>query len=287
MSISLKTACFVKEFDPKVNTGYPSIHELLGKTPLTKASHIASYLENGVRLLLRGGTTKDVVDPNHPIIDVGGRAVLTDGVWAWPSEAAYYVRKYRMHVHPNFVRHMESSNWKQPESIDVGSVKMPNFIDIDTLPIKSASVTSQQPVDFPDDLSPDQRQFLQNLFANSKTLEDVAIIVESKIDQLPFILNLDNNNPRSQLHLSNLLVNCQEIPKFRQLNGGQTEQIPTEELSKTEQYQCVSLLFGSGRFPFSWDSSSVLVLETIGGGTGTNWAVTKLPWGDVLQSMML
>ena len=37
--------------------------------------------------------------------------ILTDGVWMWPGDLAYYVKKYHLELDKEFVQGMEDSGW--------------------------------------------------------------------------------------------------------------------------------------------------------------------------------
>ena len=52
---------------------------------------------------------KDVVNPDNGI--AGCPDILTDGVWMWPGDLAYYVKKYHLELGKEFVQGMEDSGW--------------------------------------------------------------------------------------------------------------------------------------------------------------------------------
>ncbi len=50
---------------------------------------------------------------------------MTDGVWQWPEDLAYYVRNYRIALEPQFQSHMKAMNWTP--DFDVSSIDWDNF----------------------------------------------------------------------------------------------------------------------------------------------------------------
>lgn len=81
-------------------------------TPAINKESILSYLHQGYVLLAAAGPTRDVLDAAHAII--GAPHVLTDGVWAWTADVAYYVDKYNLKLPVSFSEHMRANQWKVP-----------------------------------------------------------------------------------------------------------------------------------------------------------------------------
>lgn len=74
-----------------------------------KEERIYQYLNEGIVLVSCGGIVKDVVNPDNGI--AGCPDILTDGVWMWPGDLAYYVKKYHLELGKEFVQGMEDSGW--------------------------------------------------------------------------------------------------------------------------------------------------------------------------------
>ncbi len=67
---------------------------------------IARYLRNGQVYAASAGLVRDVLEPSREII--GPLAVLTDGVWFWPTDLVYYLEKYNAPLHAEFIEHVRS-----------------------------------------------------------------------------------------------------------------------------------------------------------------------------------
>ncbi|MFJ2191222.1 hypothetical protein ACIOJE_25380 [Kitasatospora sp. NPDC087861] len=103
---------FFREF-PHGDAGGPSLLDCVAKGDARIKGLIAGYLEQGAVLATTGQRVFDVLsDEKH---DAGSLAIITDGVWMWPGDLAYYVRKYNIALPESFVGHAESLNWTPPE----------------------------------------------------------------------------------------------------------------------------------------------------------------------------
>lgn len=78
----------------------------------SEAARIASYLSEATVVRASPGLTTDVLSENAPVI--GSLRILTDGVWAWPSDLAYFFRHYHVRLPEDFVAHMRENNWHPP-----------------------------------------------------------------------------------------------------------------------------------------------------------------------------
>jgi hypothetical protein len=58
------------------------------------------------------GPGTDVLSPAGPRIDPPH--LLTDGVWYWPLDLAYYVERYHVALPAPFVAHMQACGWRPP-----------------------------------------------------------------------------------------------------------------------------------------------------------------------------
>jgi len=85
----LRRICFFREFGESADA--PSIRDYVSDVSQPDEERIIAYLENGVALAGRSGYLRDVLDPSF----VGLTShTLTDGVYAWSNNLAYYVKKY-------------------------------------------------------------------------------------------------------------------------------------------------------------------------------------------------
>ena len=79
---------------------------------------IARYLETAPSYSAMGKVVGDVLDPGANVVLFPGKR--TDGVFVWPAEIAYYVRRYHLRLPNELVERMASLNWQPPtdEQID-------------------------------------------------------------------------------------------------------------------------------------------------------------------------
>ena len=90
------------------DTGIPKVLvDARGALPPALRAPVAAYLRGGT-LLAVGGVFKDWFDPSRTI---GEKRYLSDGVWVWTGDVAYYVETYGISVPQEFLDHMVSQNW--------------------------------------------------------------------------------------------------------------------------------------------------------------------------------
>jgi hypothetical protein len=136
--IRLKTVIAVRELPPNCSssrTRLPTIRSLVCEQAHDEESTILRYLQQGVFgcFYPDPGLAQDVISPGTRVekrlplkalgVGSGGTsasidpsAVLTDGVWLWPSVLAYYVAKYHLVLDPDFIQHAKANNWTVNES---------------------------------------------------------------------------------------------------------------------------------------------------------------------------
>ena len=90
----------------------PSLRDSISAHPQNHEAEIALYLENAPAY---SGVGKIVGD----VLDTACKAVLfpgtrTDGLYAWPAELPYYVRKYHLRLPQDLIVHMASLDWQPP-----------------------------------------------------------------------------------------------------------------------------------------------------------------------------
>jgi hypothetical protein len=112
--MSLREIGFFREL-PHGDPDGASLHEFVGRAE--NSEDLVRYLENGAVLAITGGALAyDVLAAESP--DICPLAILTDGVWVWPSDLAYYVQNYRVKLDDDFVRHAAANGWIPPRISD-------------------------------------------------------------------------------------------------------------------------------------------------------------------------
>ncbi len=86
------------------------------------AKRAAGYLGLGALFVASPGLTIDVLSESKEVI--GGLGVLTDGVWAWPSDLGFYVEKYKVGLPVEFLKYMESKGFRVAIGFDVGELEL-------------------------------------------------------------------------------------------------------------------------------------------------------------------
>ena len=105
--MKLRRQGFYREM-PHGNEDDPSIL-LYIRDKSDKEERIYQYLNEGIVLVSCGGIVEDVVNPDNGV--AGCPDILTDGVWMWPGDLAYYVKKYHLELGKEFVQGMEDGGW--------------------------------------------------------------------------------------------------------------------------------------------------------------------------------
>lgn len=97
---------------PHGNESDPSIKDYIGKADPELIDKIVNYLENGVGIIICAGSVDDVINPEKG--SAGIPSVLTDGIWFWPGDLAYYVKNYKVALADDFITTMKQNGWKNP-----------------------------------------------------------------------------------------------------------------------------------------------------------------------------
>ena len=92
--------------------GLPSIREAVRATGDPDEGRILAYLRRGICLWACGGVMPDVIAPSPHVRT--SPDYLTDGVWLWPGELAYYVANYHVELPSEFVADMRQNGWVVP-----------------------------------------------------------------------------------------------------------------------------------------------------------------------------
>lgn len=111
----------------------PSFYSSATDRPHENEDKIAEYLDAGHEhdYLSSRPVLKNAEDRGR--LDRSGLN-LTDGVWIWPSELAYYVREFHLALPDDFVAHMEANAWRVPEDVDCDDLMFPGAVPGDVAP---------------------------------------------------------------------------------------------------------------------------------------------------------
>ncbi len=106
--MKLKRQGFYKEM-PHGDKNDPSILQFIREKGEIEEERIYQYLKEGIVLISCGGVVEDIINPYNGI--VGCPDMLTDGIWLWPGDLAYYVKKYHLKIDKDFIKTMRNNNW--------------------------------------------------------------------------------------------------------------------------------------------------------------------------------
>lgn len=107
-TMKLKQVGFYRELDYG-NEQVESIYEVITASPNANEDKIICYLESGEVFLVSPSVTRDVLLRDKRFI--GCLKILTDGIWTWPSDLAYYVKEYHVALNKDFISHMSNNGW--------------------------------------------------------------------------------------------------------------------------------------------------------------------------------
>ena len=107
--MKLKTVGYYKEMVQGRETD-PSIYDFINKENADIIKNICNYLNQGIAFIVSPGTVSDVIHPENGTVGISSS--YTDGVWLWPGDLAYYVKKYSLKLPEEFVDTMQKNNWK-------------------------------------------------------------------------------------------------------------------------------------------------------------------------------
>ena len=106
--MKLKRQGFYKEM-PYGNQNDPSILQFIRERGEVDEDKIYQYLEKGIVLMACGGIVKDIINPDNGI--AGCPDILPDGIWVWPGDLAYYVKRYHLELDKDFIQTMRDNSW--------------------------------------------------------------------------------------------------------------------------------------------------------------------------------
>lgn len=106
--MKLKRQGFYKEM-PHGEKSDPSILQFIRERGEIDEDRIYKYLKEGIVLVACGGVVEDIINSCNGI--AGCPDILTDGIWVWPGDLAYYVKRYHLKLDIDFIKTMRDSNW--------------------------------------------------------------------------------------------------------------------------------------------------------------------------------
>lgn len=109
--MKLKKVGFFREL-PHGMPDAPLVATLISEAAQNNEGKIIEYLNNGILFIATTGFVEDVLMPGRFICCPH---ILTDGIWAWPADFAYYVEKYHVKLPIEFVECMQKNNWSVPD----------------------------------------------------------------------------------------------------------------------------------------------------------------------------
>lgn len=110
--MKVKLVGFFNELPHGIPNG-GSLKKNINLIPQVDKEKILDYLTSGHAWIISPGVVKDIL--SHEDIVIGAPNILTDGVWAWPEDLIYYIRKYNVTLPDDFFHHMIKNSWKIPE----------------------------------------------------------------------------------------------------------------------------------------------------------------------------
>ncbi len=99
----------------------PSLRDSLQPSASPDDAKVVAYLRAGVQVLVAPGPIRDALAADHAII--GTLAILTDGVYAWPSDFAHYIERYHAKVPEDFLAHARANTFTVPSGIDTSQLE--------------------------------------------------------------------------------------------------------------------------------------------------------------------
>jgi len=89
-----------------------SLRDAMSDQAQPNEEEIIRYLELAPNYCAVGKVIGDKLNPDERAAVFPG--MNTDGIYLWPMELAYYVRKYHVRLPKEFIERMASLNWKPP-----------------------------------------------------------------------------------------------------------------------------------------------------------------------------
>lgn len=114
--MKLKRQGFFKEM-PHGEESDPSILKFIQNEKNKRMKDICQYLKEGSVLVACGGIAQDVINPQNG--GAGCPDMITDGIWIWPGDLAYYVMQYNLKLDEDFIHTMKENKWHVNSNTDI------------------------------------------------------------------------------------------------------------------------------------------------------------------------
>jgi len=109
--MKLKKVGFFAELPHGDETG-PSLPDSVRDQGEKDERKLIAFLEKGILFIGCAGIGRDVIDESAGLTEPPH--VLTDGVWAWPGDLAYYLKKYHVELPEDFLSHIRNRRYSLP-----------------------------------------------------------------------------------------------------------------------------------------------------------------------------
>lgn len=119
--MKLKKIGFYKELNHGDKSGM-SLKESINNSSIKNEEKIIEYLDNGIAVCITAGLVSDALDETKGVI--GNLEILTDGVWAWPSDLSYYIKFYHVKLDMDFVEHIKKNKWIVPNDNNIDLLRL-------------------------------------------------------------------------------------------------------------------------------------------------------------------
>lgn len=99
----MKVIGVFRELGRGIAPSVPSIHSLVGTLSADDVALVVDYLRSGTVVV---DVMEAVIDPVDSVTCInGGSSLVSDGVWVWRADLAYFVEKYRVGLPSDFLVH--------------------------------------------------------------------------------------------------------------------------------------------------------------------------------------
>lgn len=119
--MKLKRLGFYKELRHGDKLGM-SLIKAIRNYPSEIEDKIVEYLENGVVFCVTPELVFDILDETKGVIT--NLELLTDGVWVWYSDLAYYVKNYHVELDEEFIQYVQNKKWIMPDEKEFDLLKL-------------------------------------------------------------------------------------------------------------------------------------------------------------------
>ncbi|MET8662832.1 hypothetical protein ABZV87_00700 [Streptomyces tendae] len=112
---TVRAVGFFDELSP--GWGFPTegaIKDAVRSSADADEHRLVEYLRRGAGIWSEMGAQADVLDPEGPVL-VSAGSLLTDGVWLWRDDLAYYVDRYHLALPGDFVACVRELGYSPPE----------------------------------------------------------------------------------------------------------------------------------------------------------------------------